>query len=539
MIELDAVEVVRPGPAAVLRARHAGEPVIAKVTAPAAPWTDSRSAFFGGAGLAPPFQPLAYHEADAWARVDPGRVVVAGEGPDGALWLVLRERPGRRLSAPHPDARGLLVGLLRALAALHARDVLHRDLRPENVIVDGEHVSLVDLDVARVAGLGPVGLVGSRAYRAPEAEVGEGEARADLFGAARLVRAACPDVPADVAAVLDALTAQAPGDRPGSAAEALAAVGVNGAPEASLSAPHAWARAHWATTWADARLALGDVWEVVRSADRGALEVPALAAVASRLLARAPAAGGERWLAVGAACWALHARTGDARYRAQADEARVYARAGWSPASAALDALVGGAATGGERTEALCALGLPALALEEAVAARHAGRVARAAWALGDRARADAALRASPPDPLAVRVAASRALLADPGLPPAEVLANALPEDALEAVRLRLAAGRLADADSLAAALPGRTGLRARLTAHLAADRRAECFAAARALAEDGAWDTTVAALVLADGAAPPERRAQAREILEGTLRAPDEHAARAAFAALGAQPAA
>ena len=76
---------------------------------------------------------------------------------DGRPFLVLeyidgeslRERmqPGQPL--PWHEATSILQQLSDALAALHAKDILHRDVKPENVLIDHDgHVKLIDLSVA-------------------------------------------------------------------------------------------------------------------------------------------------------------------------------------------------------------------------------------------------------------------------------------------------------------------------------------------------------------------------------------------------------
>jgi serine/threonine protein kinase len=103
----------------------------------------------------------------------------------GAPWLVLERPPGRSLR-DEMEQRGpmspeevvpVLTGLAAALDHLHARGLVHLDVRPENAIVtpDGD-VKLVDFGLAQAAGDAQEPLDGARdevAYLAPEQVCGE------------------------------------------------------------------------------------------------------------------------------------------------------------------------------------------------------------------------------------------------------------------------------------------------------------------------------------------------------------------------------
>lgn len=99
---------------------------------------------------------------------------------------------------PLPDldaVRSLVAQIGKGLHAFHAREMLHQDLRPENLMIDRSGtVKLIDFGSVHVAGLAE-GTSGARAdsiagtlqYTAPEYFVGgEGDARSDLFSLAVL-----------------------------------------------------------------------------------------------------------------------------------------------------------------------------------------------------------------------------------------------------------------------------------------------------------------------------------------------------------------
>ena len=146
----------------------------------------------------------ASREALAAARLDhPGIVAVFDAGEDGeARYLVSELVRGRTLDAlasagELSDRDVLRVGLALADALEHAhgRGVIHRDVKPQNVIVPDRPRSarsaakLTDFGVAHLAGDAPLtrtgDVVGTLAYMAPEQADGHRvDERADLYSLA-------------------------------------------------------------------------------------------------------------------------------------------------------------------------------------------------------------------------------------------------------------------------------------------------------------------------------------------------------------------
>jgi eukaryotic-like serine/threonine-protein kinase len=124
------------------------------------------------------------------------RVLEHFEDPDGAylvmelvegadLGSILRERGAPGLSVT--DAVEYARQACEALQYVHEQQVVHRDVKPQNLIVAEHGVVLVDFGIARRAEGDDPGTraVGTPRYMAPEVLVGEGiSARSDVYGVA-------------------------------------------------------------------------------------------------------------------------------------------------------------------------------------------------------------------------------------------------------------------------------------------------------------------------------------------------------------------
>ena len=141
------------------------------------------------------------------------------------------------------DAEALARELLGALAHVHAAGILHRDVKPGNILLDAQGAShLTDFGIARPSDatqMTQTGMVmGTVRFLAPEVAAGEpASERSDLYSAGRVLR----DVAGDgggpqLQALIAALTSDDPGERPASAEAALGELEAPTAPTATTSA---------------------------------------------------------------------------------------------------------------------------------------------------------------------------------------------------------------------------------------------------------------------------------------------------------------
>ena len=140
-------------------------------------------------------------EARAAARIShPNVVAVYDQGNDqGVVFLAMEYVRGRTLrdlirsDAPVPAARALALfePILAALAAAHREGLIHRDVKPENVLIANDgRIKVADFGLAKAVSAdtqhtatGGV-LIGTVSYLAPELVVeGRADPRADVYAA--------------------------------------------------------------------------------------------------------------------------------------------------------------------------------------------------------------------------------------------------------------------------------------------------------------------------------------------------------------------
>jgi serine/threonine-protein kinase len=138
-------------------------------------------------------------EAKSVAKLShPNIVGVYDQGADGEyLYLAMEYVPGQTLRAlmrergwlPWQEALAVIDPMLAGLAAAHQAGIVHRDVKPENVLITGDgRVKVVDFGLARAsAAVGNTRagmIIGSVAYIAPEQVTGApSDARGDVYQA--------------------------------------------------------------------------------------------------------------------------------------------------------------------------------------------------------------------------------------------------------------------------------------------------------------------------------------------------------------------
>jgi serine/threonine protein kinase len=154
----------------------------------------------------PAHGPHSETEIEALASLrHPHVVPLFSSGPlDGAVryfvmpWIdgeSLRSRIRLLGRLPLVDALRVGVDIADALVALHTRNLIHRDVKPENVLFDGRHAVLIDFGLvcsAHAATLDAADsepVVGTPAYMAPEQWQHNAaiDGRADVFGLGALI----------------------------------------------------------------------------------------------------------------------------------------------------------------------------------------------------------------------------------------------------------------------------------------------------------------------------------------------------------------
>jgi hypothetical protein len=133
----------------------------------------------------------------------------------------------RRIGQPS-RAKGLELArqLCAGLGSAHARGVLHRDLKPTNLMIDGRgQLRILDFGLAVAAADDVREVAGTPAYMSPEQRAGERlTIQSDLYALGRVLTELLPaDIDAELSRMIQACLARDPAKRPHSA-DAIAAV---------------------------------------------------------------------------------------------------------------------------------------------------------------------------------------------------------------------------------------------------------------------------------------------------------------------------
>ena len=172
-------------------------------------------------------------EALAAARVTHPNIVAVydtGEDDDGVVYIVmelvdgtnLRDLLGARGPLDPDEAVAIASQIADALDVAHASHLVHRDVKPANVLLSGpDHVKVTDFGIAKAIGAGgdltrTGTIVGTARYLAPEQVTGgDTDARTDVYALALLVYEMLAGAPpfggdTDIGAAMARLTADPP-----------------------------------------------------------------------------------------------------------------------------------------------------------------------------------------------------------------------------------------------------------------------------------------------------------------------------------------
>ena len=110
---------------------------------------------------------------------DDGKLIIIQEYVEG---MTLGDMLGQEL--PRPMVERLILQLIEVVAHAHKNRIMHRDIKPNNIIIQPNgNLKLLDFGAAKMLGEKEISatMVGSRPFMAPEQIMGQSERRSDIW----------------------------------------------------------------------------------------------------------------------------------------------------------------------------------------------------------------------------------------------------------------------------------------------------------------------------------------------------------------------
>lgn len=159
------------------------------------------------------------------------RLLDGGSSEDGHLWFAMEYVNGSPIDTHVANANldwrtrvQLLLPVIEAVQSAHARLCIHRDIKPDNVLIDKEgRAVLIDFGIAALLGAEDARAAFTEDFASPEQRRGAPpDISADIWQLGRLLQSvlhaaapgqSVPHYPADLAAIISHATAEAPEQR--------------------------------------------------------------------------------------------------------------------------------------------------------------------------------------------------------------------------------------------------------------------------------------------------------------------------------------